>query len=116
MVIERLPAVVDFESGDPGRAAVLRIGEEGGNSIYMFTVLTPELIRMGNEDDNSVSLFLDGKWERFTASGLSSRSDASVSVTILENNNKRSRYRVRIEIPGPVPADLQAKAEGLIIG
>ena len=113
MIIEKLPALFNAESDDRSRAATLRIGEEGGMAVYTFTVMTPRLIRMGGSGDNAVGLFLDGRWETFTASGLSSRPDASVSVEILENNNKRSRYRIRIAVSGKVPQSLEAMAESL---
>ncbi len=112
----KIPAVVNFESEEDDRKAVLRIGEEDGKAIYTFTVLTPRLIRMKDWNiDNTVSLLLDGRWESFTASGLSTLADAEVSAEILENNNKRSRYRIRIAIPGSVPGTLKAKAESLFI-
>ena len=116
MDICRLPAVIDFESDDDSRQAVLRIGEEDGKGIYTFTVLTPRLLRMKDWNiDNAVSLFLDGKWESFTPSGLSTLGSASISTEILENSNKRSRYRIRIEIEGKVPSSIKAKAETLIL-
>lgn len=116
MDIRRLPAVASFCSDDESRQAVLRIGEEGGKAVYTFTVLTPHLVRMRDWNvDNKVSLFLDGKWESFTPSGLSTIDGASVHSEILENNNKRSRYRIRIEIAGHVPASIQAMAETLVI-
>ena len=112
MRIGKLPAMLIFD-GDGERDAVLRIGEEDGCAVYAFTVRTPRLIRMGGDDDNSVQLFLSGRWECFTAAGASSYPEASVTVEILENNNKRSRYRLRIMIPGRVPDEIMAKAETL---
>ncbi len=113
MVIEKLPVVAMFES-DGKREAVLRIGESEGRAIYSFTVLTPFLRRMGDQDDNAVSLLLNGKWENFTVSGKST-CPALIKTEILENNNKRSRYRITITLDGAVPSSLDAKAEGLSI-
>ena len=114
MKIDKLPAVINAENADGSAKAVLRIGEEDGKGIYMFTVRTERLIRMKDwREDNAVSLLLDGKWESFTASGLSTRDDARLSIEILENCNKGSRYRIRIEIPGSVPSSIEAKAEGI---
>ena len=112
MRLADLPAMLIFE-GDGERDAVLRIGEEDGFSVYTFTVRTPRLIRMGGDDDNSVQLFLSGRWERFTGAGASTLADASVSVEILENSNKRSRYRLKVVIPGNVPEEIMARAETL---
>ena len=114
MRIDNLPAVFMFE-GNEERDAVLRIGKEDGCMVYSFTVRTPRLIRMGCPDDNSVQLFLSGRWERFTATGASTLPDADVSVEILENNNKRSRYRIRIVLPGDMPDEIRARAETLEI-
>ena len=114
MRISGLPFVYIFESDDPGREAVLRIGEENGMTVYRFTVRTPLLIRMGDENDSHADLFLGGRWESFYASRRSTM-DIVPEVEILENNNRTSRYRMTIRIPSLCPEEIKARAEGLIL-
>ena len=113
MRIGKLPFVYMFDSVDPGREAVMRIGEEDGFTVFRLTVRTPLLLRMDDERDSRVEMLLGGRWESFYASGRSTLDGMVPSVEILENSWKTSRYRMTIRLPGPCPEEISVRVEGL---
>ena len=102
--------MVLFPDSDGAHKALMRAESAEDGTGFTFTMETPFLQRMGSDDDNGVSLAVDGTRYCFKADG---RGPLPSSVTILENSNKRSRYRISFTLPVRVPFTLSAEAEGL---
>lgn len=112
MRVEEIPFSILFPESDGHHKAVLRAVPDGDDIRFLITAETPFLQRMGWDDDNSISVTIDGKSLSFRPSG---KGDIPFSTEILENNNKRSRYRISFSVPVRIPFELEARAEGLEI-
>lgn len=111
--IEKLPSILGFVGKD-SRNGTLSINEKNGIISFSFDITTPRLYRMGDGNDNSVRLFVNGEWDTFTTTSKSSTLGKEVSFSIIENNNKRSRYILSVSIEEmELPIEIDAIAEGM---